>query len=168
MSTRSTRLGRFLPVALLCALACAVAWRAQATVTPNNWAITGTSPPSGSTWHTTDTINFSSRHTASFHRVPGVGTDGVTCWAKNGYATTLIGSSTDAKTWTDTIEEDWHPNLSDPHGVANIAKPGFYNSFYKTTYRTNVMSQEALVYKIDPNTGQQVSAYVSFGFQVIQ
>lgn len=142
----------------------------RATVTPQDWVISPSSPAENSTWHTTDTITFTSTHDTTIGRTPSGGNDDVTLWCKNGYtqgaSPTLVGLHTDAYTWQGSANNDWVTDGAVATGTAAIHYPGTCSAFFKTTYRANG-GGEALVYKVIDEHGTKSYAYLGYNFTVI-
>lgn len=152
-------------VALACALVLAIVLgvRSSARIESWDWTISGMSPPGNTSDHTTETVNFASSHWILMHRVASGSDDSVTVWGKNGYQSTLVGSTSDAATFYGSGDYEWDTYLYPAGTVAFGNPPRQVGVWWKSTYKTNVMSQEALVTK--HSTGQ--NAYYSASISII-
>jgi hypothetical protein len=59
---------------------------------------------------------------------------------------TLIGSESDAATWSGGGEYYWQTRTLSPSGTFNYPTAGSLQLFYKTTYKINNAGSEALIY----------------------
>jgi hypothetical protein len=168
---KALRSWRFRAALAACALilGAVLGLRSSAKVESWDWTITGMSPPGNSSYHFSDSVSFGSSHTITMHRTATGIDDSVTVWGKNGYTEsgsgpTLVGSQTDAASWTGSGEYYWTSNNLTPSGNVVFGSPQrTVGVWWKSTYKTNVMSQEALVYK--HQNGQ--NAYYSAGIFII-
>jgi hypothetical protein len=163
-----TKVKRYLHVALLTGpllvvLSAVLGLHVAASVQSWDWTISGMSPQGNMSYHASDSVSFASSHWIQLRRVATGSTDYATVWGKNGYqesggSAVLIGSQTDAVSWSGSGDYYWSPD-SDLTPSGNHVFGGTPRSvgvWWKSTW-SNSGGGEQLVTK--NTTGQ--SAYYS-------